>query len=160
MVASLTATLIALETNKIENKLKRLNCYESIDDTICECDMYSTIHKAKGLEADAVLAVAENKSRLEKWLMTDKEARCNEGLICVGLGMLLLAERRRFYVLHALRKLSRLLKGKWKGLAYQKSEKRSVFSELYTERIIIIRRQSNDNSQYDLSAFRKPDRLK
>lgn len=36
---------------------------------------YSTIHKAKGLEADAVLVVAESTYQLEKWLATDPQER-------------------------------------------------------------------------------------
>ena len=39
---------------------------------------YSTIHKAKGLEADAVLVVAESTSRLEKWLVTNPQERAND----------------------------------------------------------------------------------
>lgn len=36
---------------------------------------YSTIHKAKGLEADAVLVVAESTNQLEKWLATNPQER-------------------------------------------------------------------------------------
>jgi len=38
-------------------------------------DTYLTIHKAKGLQADAVLAIAKNEKELLKWLETDKEKR-------------------------------------------------------------------------------------
>lgn len=44
---------------------------------------YSSIHKAKGLEADTVLVVARNKTELVRWLTTDKNARANDnGDIC------------------------------------------------------------------------------
>jgi len=38
-------------------------------------DYCATIHKSKGLEADAVLAVAETKNRLHKWFETDPSKR-------------------------------------------------------------------------------------
>lgn len=38
-------------------------------------DRFASIHKAKGLQAEAVLVVAENSSRLSKWLITDKKQR-------------------------------------------------------------------------------------
>jgi len=38
-------------------------------------DQYSSIHRVKGLEADAVLVVAESVNRLKKWLVTEKEER-------------------------------------------------------------------------------------
>ena len=41
-------------------------------------DLYSTIHKAKGLEADAVLVVAERASKLRKWLETDRPTRFSD----------------------------------------------------------------------------------
>ena len=39
---------------------------------------YSSIHKAKGLEADAVLVVARNKNELIRWLTTDKAVRAGD----------------------------------------------------------------------------------
>ncbi|MHB9094504.1 MAG: UvrD-helicase domain-containing protein, partial [Eubacteriales bacterium] len=41
-------------------------------------DIYLTIHKSKGLEAEAVLAVAKNNSQLEKWLETEPEKRVKD----------------------------------------------------------------------------------
>jgi DNA helicase II / ATP-dependent DNA helicase PcrA len=38
----------------------------------------STIHKAKGLEAHAVLVIAQTKAELLKWLETDKQKRCDQ----------------------------------------------------------------------------------
>lgn len=39
-------------------------------------ERYSSIRKAKGLEADAALVVAKSISELKKWLQTDQSARC------------------------------------------------------------------------------------
>ncbi len=60
------------------DKVKKLSSDQSMDEGVRRREMYSTIHRAKGLEADAVLAVAERKSQLKKWLMTDKKARCED----------------------------------------------------------------------------------
>ena len=38
-------------------------------------DYFTTIHKAKGLEAEAVLAVAETNTKFEKWLETNRDLR-------------------------------------------------------------------------------------
>lgn len=45
--------------------------------TVRPAHYYSTIHKAKGLEADAVLVIAESTNQLEKWLITDPQERAN-----------------------------------------------------------------------------------
>ena len=39
---------------------------------------FTSIHKAKGLEADAVLAVAKSEKELLKWLTTNKTKRCED----------------------------------------------------------------------------------
>ncbi|MGB2804918.1 MAG: UvrD-helicase domain-containing protein [Candidatus Zixiibacteriota bacterium] len=54
------------------NRLLNLLCYDS---SVCGNNYYSSIHKAKGLEAESVLVVAKNESELRKWLATDKQAR-------------------------------------------------------------------------------------
>lgn len=60
---------------KIEDKLRKLSGSESMNYMADEHNMHSSIHKAKGLEADTVLVVAETKNQLEKWLIMDKNAR-------------------------------------------------------------------------------------
>lgn len=49
---------------------------------------YSTIHKAKGLEADAVLVICESEKKLQKWLekdpgrrFADKDDQCRLGFV-------------------------------------------------------------------------------
>lgn len=48
------------------------------DQNVSANHQYSSIHKAKGLEADAVLVVARNKAELIRWLTSDKVARAND----------------------------------------------------------------------------------
>ena len=47
---------------------------------------YSSIHKAKGLEANSVLAVARNKNELLHWLVTDKDARAGDNSDACRIG--------------------------------------------------------------------------
>ncbi len=58
----------------------------------------STIHKAKGLEADAVLVVADSRRELKRWLETDQTKRfsdkkdeCRVGFVAFSRARLLLA---------------------------------------------------------------------
>lgn len=48
------------------------------DQGISANHQYSSIHKAKGLEADAVLVVARNKNELMRWLIVDKAIRASD----------------------------------------------------------------------------------
>jgi len=48
------------------------------DQNVSTNHQYSSIHKAKGLEADTVLVVARNRAELIRWLTTDKDARTND----------------------------------------------------------------------------------
>ncbi|MFX0201389.1 MAG: UvrD-helicase domain-containing protein [Candidatus Hodarchaeota archaeon] len=109
-----------LPRNKVEDKLKRMSCYESIDDTICERDMYSTIHKAKGLQADAVLVVAENKGQLEKWLMTDKKARCKEKTDRCRIGYVAFSRAKTILCIACLGKIDKSLEQKLERLGVSK----------------------------------------
>lgn len=54
------------------NKFKNFFCQPTARSLL---EQYSSIHKAKGLEADAVLAIAEKQRYLAKWLTHTKEAR-------------------------------------------------------------------------------------
>lgn len=105
---------------KVEDKLKRLNCYESIDDTICEFDMYSTIHKAKGLQADAVLAIAENTNRLEKWLMTDKKARFEEKTDMCRIGYVAFSRAKTILCIACLGKIDKAFEKELERLGVSK----------------------------------------
>ncbi len=98
--------------SRFDDKLYRLNFYESMDDKICECDRYSTIHKAKGLEADAVLAVAENKKQLEKWLMTDKEARRKEKTDMCRIGYVAFSRAKTILCIACLEKIDKQIEKK------------------------------------------------
>ena len=42
------------------------------------CNFHSSIHKAKGLEAECVLVVAKTLKQLKKWIETEFEERCKD----------------------------------------------------------------------------------
>jgi DNA helicase-2/ATP-dependent DNA helicase PcrA len=64
---------------RVDTQLRRLASRVSWDrGRPGDLHQYSSIHKAKGLEADAVLVVASTETKLKKWLETDKNERCND----------------------------------------------------------------------------------
>ena len=67
---------ISNESNCSQSFEKLTKIFWKIEGT--RTDLYSTIHKAKGLEADAVLVVAEKLSRFRKWLETDRTKRFSD----------------------------------------------------------------------------------
>lgn len=66
------------ESVGIQNQLMRLRNLLIHSESNASLHQYTSIHKAKGLEADTVLVVAETKNRLEKWLITDKDERAKD----------------------------------------------------------------------------------
>ena len=64
------------ESIRVSTQLHRLATRLSYDPAAAgDSHQYSSIHKAKGLEADAVLVVASKEKMLKKWLTTDKDGR-------------------------------------------------------------------------------------
>ncbi len=95
----------AAQRIKSKDMMRRLSNDGSLDDTVCMWDMYSSIHKAKGLQADAVLAVAESKSQLEKWLMTDKRARREEPSDMCRIGYVAFSRAKTILCIACLEKI-------------------------------------------------------
>jgi len=91
-----------------------------MDNTSCECEMYSTIHKAKGLQADAVLAIAENTNRLEKWLMTDKIARFEEKTDMCRIGYVAFSRAKTILCIACLGKIDKTFEKELERLGVSK----------------------------------------
>lgn len=71
-----------------------------------ECLMkYMTIHKAKGLEADGVLVVAENEKQLFKWLNMTKTDMRNESDEDYRLGYVAFSRARKVLAVAVLEKI-------------------------------------------------------
>lgn len=63
---------------------------------------YSTIHKAKGLEADAVLVIAESAKELKEWLETDKRKRFSDKLDSCRIGFVAYSRAKRLLCIACL----------------------------------------------------------
>jgi len=69
-----------------------------------EC--YSTIHKSKGLEADAVLVVAKTNNELAKWLIRDRNQRMADKKDTCRLGYVAFSRARELLAIGCLQELS------------------------------------------------------
>lgn len=66
-----------LKNHKCEDMLERIkNSYIGSEQNGKDC--FTTIHKAKGLEACSVLVIAETAKKLENWLEVNKDVREND----------------------------------------------------------------------------------
>jgi len=66
----------------------------------------SSIHKVKGLEATAVLALAETKNRLLKWIEIDQQTRANDKADECRIGFVAFSRARNFLAIACLEKLN------------------------------------------------------
>ncbi len=73
---------------------------------------YMSIHKSKGLEADAVLVVAKNNKELEMWLETDKEKRFTDTTDKCRLGFVGFSRAKEVLCIACLEEISPVLKTK------------------------------------------------
>ena len=62
----------------VDSALKRLCFLLKKETEVSNCNFYSSIHKAKGLEAECVLVVSKSLKELEKWIETGFEKRCED----------------------------------------------------------------------------------
>lgn len=75
-INNIIANLFGMEIIKIckgKDMLEKINSH--FENKQLGKDYFTTIHKAKGLEAEAVLVIAETAKKFEKWLETNKNIR-------------------------------------------------------------------------------------
>jgi DNA helicase-2/ATP-dependent DNA helicase PcrA len=77
---------------------------------------YSSIHKAKGLEADAVLVVASSEAKLEKWLETDEGKRCDDTSDTCRVGFVGFSRAKQILCIACKKQISDDLKDKLRAL--------------------------------------------
>ena len=70
-------------------------------------DKYLTIHKSKGLQADAVLVVARSEKELLKWIETDKEERINAKNDDCRIGYVAFSRAREFLCIACKQEISK-----------------------------------------------------
>ena len=79
-----------------------------------ECS--SSIHKAKGLEADAVLVVAKTTAMLDKWLTTDGEIRNSDKNDTSRLGYVAFTRAREMLCIACLKTIDAVMKQRLRDL--------------------------------------------
>lgn len=70
--------------------------------TISSTDIKSTIHKSKGLEAEAVLVIAKTRKELQKWLETDESLRAADSEDVCRLGFVAFSRAKNMLCLACL----------------------------------------------------------
>lgn len=70
-------------------------------------DSFLTIHKSKGLQADAALVVAKNENELLMWLENDKEKRLNDQQDKCRLGYVAFSRPKEFLCIACLTPISK-----------------------------------------------------
>jgi len=73
--------------------------------TQSDCECVSSIHKAKGLEADAVLVVAKNQAELRKWCETETSVRSADKDDICRIGFVAFSRAKESLVLACLKKI-------------------------------------------------------
>lgn len=79
-------------------------------------DFYLTIHKSKGLEADAVLIIAKTKNELKKWLEQDEQNRMMDKKDTCRIGYVGFSRAKEFLCIACLEKIDKDLKEKLTNL--------------------------------------------
>src|SRR5699024_10850688 len=90
-------TFVLSEQNKIHNQN--------------EMECFMTIHKSKGLQADAVLVVAKAENQLKKWLESDEKVRMSDKIDMCRLGYVAFSRAKEYLCIACLENISDLTKG-------------------------------------------------
>ena len=101
---------------KVEDQLHRLLVMSCDGEAGGELERYSTIHKAKGLEADAVLVVARNEKELAKWVTTSKDERCKDANDDCRVGYVAFSRAKELLCVGCLKKVGGKLRNRIMGL--------------------------------------------
>lgn len=97
---------------KIKDQFNKCKNFFRQNEPSSNLHQYSSIHKAKGLEANAVLVVAENRNRLRKWLTTDKKERHKDKIDECRIGFVGFSRAEEFLCIACLEKIDGELKNK------------------------------------------------
>ena len=105
------------ESVKLYGQLRRLMNLLSRDELDSgDLHQYTSIHKAKGLEADAVLVVAKTENELKKWLTTNEEERRKDTSDRCRIGFVGFSRAKQILCIACKRQISDALKDKLRTL--------------------------------------------
>jgi len=99
--------------------LRSLLQANSYTHTAKKSHIFSSIHKAKGLEADGVLVVAGNENELNAWLSTDKKTRYEDKGDRCRIGYVAFSRAKQVLCIASKKKISIELKKKIEDLGVQ-----------------------------------------
>ncbi len=91
--------------NRIEDGLSILSAELARGESAQMTELYSSIRKAKGLQADAALVVAKGIAELKKWLQTDRSVRMADKQDKCRLGYVAFTRPREMLCIACLKKL-------------------------------------------------------
>ena len=99
-----------------DSKFEGLKNLLSREEAVRGNNFYSSIHKAKGLEAECVLVVSKNKKELKKWLETDYEERCKDKADTCRIGYVGFTRAKQMLCVACKQKIDDSIEEKLQGL--------------------------------------------
>jgi DNA helicase-2/ATP-dependent DNA helicase PcrA len=99
-----------------DSKFEGLKNLLSREEAVRWNNFYSSIHKAKGLEAECVLVVSKNKKELKKWLETDYEERCKDKADTCRIGYVGFTRAKQMLCIACKQKIDDSIQEKLQGL--------------------------------------------
>lgn len=89
-----------------ERLYERLKALTSSTNSVKKSELTTSIHKSKGLEADAVLIIARTNNELAKWLETDKPTRYADKTDQLRLGFVAFSRAKEILCIACLEKIN------------------------------------------------------
>ena len=112
----------------IEESYRILSAEFTGDQSAHRFELCSSIRKAKGLEADAVLVVAKNVAELKKWLQTDRLCRVGDKQDKCRLGYVAFTRPREMLCIACLKEIDSELTQMLKTLGIEVTSYRPLFA--------------------------------
>lgn len=111
--------LTTQEDIKTKNQFTRLRNILGVDESALGLHQYTSIHKAKGLEADAVLVVARTENELKKWLTVDKKRRQEDTTDTCRIGFVAFSRAREILCIACVKPIGDEVKSQLSALSVQ-----------------------------------------
>jgi DNA helicase-2/ATP-dependent DNA helicase PcrA len=108
-----------LECGHVEDQLQGLRMALCPSQDSGGLERYSTIHKAKGLQAEAVLVVARTENELDKWLTTSREGRAEDRTDTCRIGYVAFSRAREVLCIACLKPVGDGLRAKLVSLGVE-----------------------------------------